>query len=249
MDFRTARLLGVRANRVIASAVLISGAPGRDRRGDPHDPVPARDARVRPPGHDHRARGRRRRRDEQAPLGDARRLRDRLRLGPARRRAPDRPEPVPAVGRVRPRHPRPARAARGGIHARRRRRWSGYERRARLAAARGAGRSHRGGGAAGLADRPLVADLLHQRARLGRLRRRALRLRRELRRRSRSGTSASSPSAPGRPACSSVPSEEKPATMPNLAGFLRDTTVGNVPSLADRGGGRAESSRSSRGSL
>jgi branched-chain amino acid transport system permease protein len=28
-----------------------------------------------------------------------------------------------------------------------------------------------------------------------------------------------------------VPSEEKPATMPNLAGFLRDTTVGNVPSL------------------
>jgi branched-chain amino acid transport system permease protein len=30
----------------------------------------------------------------------------------------------------------------------------------------------------------------------------------------------------------SVPSEEKPATMPNLAGFLRDTTVGNVPSLA-----------------
>jgi branched-chain amino acid transport system permease protein len=30
----------------------------------------------------------------------------------------------------------------------------------------------------------------------------------------------------------SVPVEEKPATMPNLAGFLRDTTVGNVPSLA-----------------
>jgi branched-chain amino acid transport system permease protein len=30
----------------------------------------------------------------------------------------------------------------------------------------------------------------------------------------------------------SVPSEEKPATMPNLAGFLRDATVGNVPSLA-----------------
>ena len=29
-----------------------------------------------------------------------------------------------------------------------------------------------------------------------------------------------------------VPAEEKPATMPNLAGFLRDTTVGNVPSLA-----------------
>jgi branched-chain amino acid transport system permease protein len=29
-----------------------------------------------------------------------------------------------------------------------------------------------------------------------------------------------------------VPGEEKPATMPNLAAFLQDTTVGNVPSLA-----------------
>ena len=30
----------------------------------------------------------------------------------------------------------------------------------------------------------------------------------------------------------SVPASEKPAIMPNLAGFLRHTTVGNVPSLA-----------------
>lgn len=30
----------------------------------------------------------------------------------------------------------------------------------------------------------------------------------------------------------SMPTAEKPAIMPNLAGFLRDTTVGNVPSLA-----------------
>jgi branched-chain amino acid transport system permease protein len=30
----------------------------------------------------------------------------------------------------------------------------------------------------------------------------------------------------------SIPLAEKPAIMPNLAGFLRDTTVGNVPSLA-----------------
>jgi len=30
----------------------------------------------------------------------------------------------------------------------------------------------------------------------------------------------------------SMPVAEKPAIMPNLAGFLRDTTVGNVPSLA-----------------
>jgi branched-chain amino acid transport system permease protein len=29
-----------------------------------------------------------------------------------------------------------------------------------------------------------------------------------------------------------MPTAEKPAIMPNLAGFLRDTTVGNVPSLA-----------------
>jgi branched-chain amino acid transport system permease protein len=29
-----------------------------------------------------------------------------------------------------------------------------------------------------------------------------------------------------------VPVDEKPAVMPNLAGFLQDTTVGNVPSLA-----------------
>ena len=30
----------------------------------------------------------------------------------------------------------------------------------------------------------------------------------------------------------SVPVSEKPAIMPHLAGFLRDTSVGNVPSLA-----------------
>jgi branched-chain amino acid transport system permease protein len=33
----------------------------------------------------------------------------------------------------------------------------------------------------------------------------------------------------------SVPLSEKPAIMPHLAGFLRDTTVGNVPSLAIAG--------------
>ena len=35
----------------------------------------------------------------------------------------------------------------------------------------------------------------------------------------------------------SVPEQEKPAFMPYLFDFLRDTTVGNVPSLA-RGGAR-----------
>ena len=66
MDFRTARLLGVRANRVIGSAVLISGAARGDVARDPHRPEPARHARLRPAGHDHRARGRRRRRHEPA---------------------------------------------------------------------------------------------------------------------------------------------------------------------------------------
>ena len=38
-------------------------------------------------------------------------------------------------------------------------------------------------------------------------------------------------SAPGPPACSRCRSAEKPAIMPNLAHFLRHRTVGNVPSL------------------
>ena len=44
MDFRTARLLGVRANRVIGSAVLVSGLLAARRGGDPDRAEPARDA-------------------------------------------------------------------------------------------------------------------------------------------------------------------------------------------------------------
>ena len=47
---------------------------------------------------------------------------------PPRRRAADRPEPVPAVVRLRPRDPRPARAAGRPVHSRRARRWSACER-------------------------------------------------------------------------------------------------------------------------
>ena len=90
MDFQTARLLGVRANRVIGSAVLALRAPRRDRRGDAHGAAAARHVDLRAPRDDRRARRRRRRRHEPAALGDARRLRDRLRLRAARRRAPDR---------------------------------------------------------------------------------------------------------------------------------------------------------------
>ena len=94
LDFHTARMLGVRANRVIGTAVPLRAA-GRHGRGAPDRAEPARDAGIRVQRDDRRAGGRRARRDEQARLGDARRLRDRLRVGRARRRVADRPEPVP----------------------------------------------------------------------------------------------------------------------------------------------------------
>ena len=120
MDFRTARLLGVSANRVIGSPCSSRRSSPRRWR-DPDRAEPARHARLRAPRHDHRARRRRRRRHEPAPVGDARRLRDRLRRPAlARRRAADRPEPVPAVARLRPRHPRPAGPPGGPVRARRR---------------------------------------------------------------------------------------------------------------------------------
>ena len=92
-------------------------------------------------------------------------------------------------------------------------------------------RPDRGGGAARLAHRPLVADLLHQRARLGRHRRRPLRLRRELgralvrphqlRRRRRLG---------GRGAGGAERGEAGDDAEPRPASSAI-TTVGNVPSL------------------
>ncbi len=46
----------------------------------------------------------------------------------------------------------------------------------------------------------------------------------------------------------SVPASEKPAIMPNLAGFLRHTTVGNVPVARARGRGRRDLRASRSGS-
>ena len=109
MDFRTARLLGVSANRVIGSAVLISGAPRRRGRRvilTVQNPLVTPDFALR---------------DTIIVLagvvvGGMNRLLSATLggfaigfvSGPARRGAADRPEPVPAVVRLRPRHPRPA---------------------------------------------------------------------------------------------------------------------------------------------
>ena len=76
-------------------------------------------------------------------------------------------------------------------------------------------------------------DLLRQRARVGDDRRRALRLRRQLRRRLvRPHQLRRRRRLGGRRALRPV--AEKPAIMPYLFPFLRDHTVGNIPSLADR---------------
>ena len=96
-DFRTARLLGVKADRVIGDRGPALRDPRRDGGGDPDRPVPARLARLRAQGDDRRARRRRRRRDRPALDGDARRLRDRLRDRRDQRRAarPTRPSSCP----------------------------------------------------------------------------------------------------------------------------------------------------------
>ena len=78
-DFRTARLLGVKADRVIGVAVLLSGVLAATVAVILTVQLPARLARLRAQGDDRRARRRRRRRDRPALDGDARRLRDRLR--------------------------------------------------------------------------------------------------------------------------------------------------------------------------
>ena len=65
-DFRTARILGVRANRVIAFSFLDLGLPRRRGRRAAHRAVAARHARLRRAGDDLRARRRRRRRPRPA---------------------------------------------------------------------------------------------------------------------------------------------------------------------------------------
>ena len=117
MDFGTARMLGVRANRVIGGAVLISGALAAVVAVmlTVQTPLVTPDFALQ--RHDRRARRRRARRAEPSGAGDARRLRDRLRQRPARRRAADDAEPVPAGVPLRRRHPRAARAAERPLHA------------------------------------------------------------------------------------------------------------------------------------
>ena len=111
-DFRTARILGVRANRVIAFSFLDLGLPRRGRRGAADRPVAARHARLRRAGDDLRARRGGRRRPRPALDGDARRLRDRLRDLVRRRPAAVVEQRLPAVGDLRARDPRPPPAAR-----------------------------------------------------------------------------------------------------------------------------------------
>ena len=80
MDFETARLLGVRANRVVGSAVLISGLLAATVAVllTVQQPIVHQGLRVL--RDDRRARRRGARRDEPAALRDARRVRDRLRV-------------------------------------------------------------------------------------------------------------------------------------------------------------------------
>ena len=107
-DFRTARLLGVRANRVIAVLVVLSGLLAAAVAVMMTVQFPLVVAGLRLAGHDRRARRRRRRRDRPALDGDPGRLHDRVRLGRAQRSAPDRQDRLPALGRVRAGDPRPA---------------------------------------------------------------------------------------------------------------------------------------------
>ena len=182
MDFRTARLLGVRANRVIGSAVLVSAllAAAVSVILTVQNPLVTPDFALR---------------DTIIVLagvvvGGMNRLLSATLggfaigfvSGLARRRAPDRPEPVPAVVRLRPRHPRSADPPRGAVREGRHPGGAGMRSRSAvqlggpvilvvLAALLGSFASTGDG------------DLLRQRARVGDDRRRALRVRRQLGRR------------------------------------------------------------------
>src|SRR3954467_1900599 len=112
MNDRRARRPRDRARRA-----AVGGAGGRGGRTSQSADA-ARHAGLRAARHDHRARGRRARRHEPVDPGDARRVRDRLRHRPARRRGPHEPEPVHPVLRLRCGHPRSARAALRPLHAR-----------------------------------------------------------------------------------------------------------------------------------
>ena len=217
MDFQTARMLGVRANRVIGVAVLLSGALAavvavmltvqnplvtpdfalRDTiivlagvvLGGMNRPIPATLGGF--------------------AIGFA--------SGAARRRAADEPEPVPADVPLRRRDPRPARAARRALHARA----GGGARMRRLLGAAGA---RRPGGARDRRRRSLGTRRLDRRrsrtspTRSSRSRSSSRSTSSSATRAcSRSGTSASSRVGAWTAGVLSVPVGEKPAIMPNLA--------------------------------
>ena len=166
------------------------------------------------------------------PLRDARRLLHRLRVGAPRRRAAVEPEPVPAVARLRPRHPRPARSVRTGCSRAAAASWSGCESASR------SGRAPRGrallvvaAGIVGALVSQTNRDLLHHRAHLGRRRSSRSTSSSATRACSRSATSASSPSASGPPACSRSPRRRSRRRCRTSSTSSARHTVGNVPSL------------------
>ena len=117
IDFQTARLLGVSANRVITAAVAVSGALAAAVSVMLTVQNPLVTSGLRAPRHDHRARRRRRRGDGPPVVGDARRLHDRVRVGLLGGALPTDQTSLPAVVRVRAGDPRPARAAGGPVRA------------------------------------------------------------------------------------------------------------------------------------
>ena len=141
-DFRTARLLGVRANSTIFVAVVLSGVLAAVVAVLMTAETPYVTPGLRAAGHDHRPRRRRRRRDGPALDGRARRVRDRLREPGARRLAAEHRQlavherRLPRLGRLRRSSSSrcccgPTACSRGGSTGR----WSGYE--ARLVALAG----------------------------------------------------------------------------------------------------------------
>src|SRR5262249_11192296 len=118
LDFRTARLLGVRANRVIGSAGVLLRPPAPTGALSVSGRDTARNPRLRVARHDPRVSRGRPGWDEPPRLGDAGRLRDRVRRRLPRRGAADQSEPVPAVLPVRGGDSRAAGPPGGSLHPR-----------------------------------------------------------------------------------------------------------------------------------
>ena len=226
-DFETARLLGVRANRVIGGAVLISGALAAvvavmlTVQNPTVTPDFALDDTIvvlagvvlgglNPPD-----------------PGDARRLLDRVRLRAARRRPADGAEPVSAVVHLRSRDPRPPRAAGWALRPTR----NGG---AAVTRASVAGRpvpAHRCNRVAGQRGLERDGRVLHHRSRERARSSSRCTCSSATPASSRSATSASWRSACGRPECSRCRAARSRRSCRASSGSCERTTVGNVPSL------------------